>query len=37
MDKDELEITIEMDPGTFDRVKLDSFKEAGVNRISMGI
>ena len=31
------EISIEMDPGTFDRAKLQGFLAAGVNRISLGV
>jgi oxygen-independent coproporphyrinogen-3 oxidase len=31
------EITIEANPGTVDREKLLAFKEAGINRISMGL
>jgi coproporphyrinogen III oxidase-like Fe-S oxidoreductase len=32
-----LEITIEMDPGTFSREKLQALKDLGFNRISLGI
>lgn len=31
------EITMEMDPGTFDRAQLQSLKDLGVNRISLGV
>ena len=31
------EITLEMDPGTFDLEKLIEYKNAGINRISMGV
>lgn len=31
------EITLEMDPGTFDLKKLKSYQLAGVNRVSMGV
>ena len=31
------EISIEMDPGTFDRAKLETIAAAGVNRISVGV
>jgi oxygen-independent coproporphyrinogen-3 oxidase len=31
------EITLEMDPGTFDRAKLQALKDAGINRISLGV
>lgn len=31
------EISIEMDPGTFDRQKLEGFLQAGINRISLGV
>lgn len=31
------EFTVEMDPGTFDRQKLNDFHALGVNRISMGV
>ena len=33
----EIEFTMEMDPGTFDEVKLRRFRELGVNRISLGV
>jgi coproporphyrinogen III oxidase-like Fe-S oxidoreductase len=33
----ECEVTIEMDPGTFDRTKIREYKEIGVNRLSMGV
>ena len=31
------EISIEMDPGTFDRAKLQGFLAAGINRVSLGV
>jgi oxygen-independent coproporphyrinogen-3 oxidase len=34
---DSTEITMEMDPGTFDRSKLGSLKQLGINRISLGV
>lgn len=34
---DEAEITMETNPGTVDKEKLKKFKEAGINRISIGI
>jgi oxygen-independent coproporphyrinogen III oxidase len=34
---DKAEITIETNPGTVDKSKLKKFKEAGINRISIGI
>lgn len=34
---DDNEITIEANPATFDREKLDSLKHAGVNRLSVGV
>ncbi len=34
---DEAEITLETNPGTVDRKKINEFKNAGVNRISVGI
>jgi oxygen-independent coproporphyrinogen-3 oxidase len=34
---DKAEITMETNPGTVDKVKLKKFKEAGINRISIGI
>ena len=33
----DIEITLEMDPGTFDLAKLQAFRDLGVNRISLGI
>ena len=36
-DGDEIEITMEMDPGTFDLNKLQSLKGMGFNRISLGV
>lgn len=35
--KKDIEITLEMDPGTFDLEKLNTLSDAGINRISMGI
>ena len=35
--KDDAEITIETNPGTVDKVKLNKFNSAGINRISIGI
>jgi oxygen-independent coproporphyrinogen-3 oxidase len=32
-----IEITIEVNPGTVDIIKLKGFKEAGVNRLSLGV
>jgi len=34
---DKAEITMETNPGTVDKAKLKKFKEAGINRISIGI
>jgi oxygen-independent coproporphyrinogen-3 oxidase len=34
---DDVEITMETNPGTVDKEKLSQFKEAGINRISIGI
>lgn len=31
------EVTLEMDPGTFDRARLDAFVAAGVTRVSLGV
>lgn len=31
------EVTLEMDPGTFDKAALDAFLAAGVNRVSLGV
>jgi coproporphyrinogen III oxidase-like Fe-S oxidoreductase len=31
------EVTIEMDPGTFDRLKIRQYKDLGINRMSMGV
>jgi oxygen-independent coproporphyrinogen-3 oxidase len=31
------EVTLEMDPGTFDRAALDAFVAAGVTRVSLGV
>uniref|UniRef100_A0A0G4F281 Radical S-adenosyl methionine domain-containing protein 1, mitochondrial n=1 Tax=Chromera velia CCMP2878 TaxID=1169474 RepID=A0A0G4F281_9ALVE len=33
----EAEVTMEMDPGTFDRSKLSAYLSAGINRVSLGI
>ncbi|KAL7528837.1 hypothetical protein ACHAWF_002729, partial [Thalassiosira exigua] len=35
--EDDAEVTIEMDPGTFDRPYLESVKDMGFNRISLGV
>ena len=32
-----IEITLEANPGTFEQVKFKGFREAGINRLSMGI
>ncbi|KAI2503247.1 elongator protein 3 [Fragilaria crotonensis] len=37
VDKDTVEITMEMDPGTFDEVQLRHLADIGVNRISLGV
>ena len=34
---DDIEITLEANPGTFEQEKFDAFREAGVNRLSIGI
>ena len=34
---DSCEVTLEMDPGTFDESRLDAFLEAGVTRVSLGV
>lgn len=34
---EDLEVTLETNPGTVDRAALESFREAGINRISMGV
>ena len=34
---DNVEITLEMDPGTFDENKLTQIRSAGVNRLSLGV
>lgn len=34
--KADAEVTLEVDPGTADRAKLEGFRRAGVNRISLG-
>lgn len=34
---EDCEITMETNPGTVDRIKLEGFREAGINRISIGI
>lgn len=31
------EVTLELDPGTFDAAKLNAFLDAGFNRFSMGV
>jgi len=36
-DESNVEITIEMDPGTFDETYLESIKQMGFNRISLGV
>lgn len=36
-DPSRIEITMEMDPGTFDMNKLKAYKSAGVNRVSLGV
>mmetsp|Transcript_13517 Transcript_13517/g.26327 ORF Transcript_13517/g.26327 Transcript_13517/m.26327 type:complete len:422 (+) Transcript_13517:94-1359(+) len=33
----DFECTLEMDPGTFDRARLEAFLDAGVNRVSVGV
>ena len=35
--RDDIEISLEANPGTFDKNKLQKFKEAGINRFSLGI
>lgn len=35
--RSDAEITVEMNPGTLDRLKLETLKEAGVNRLSIGL
>ncbi len=37
VDNDTVEITMEMDPGTFDEVQLRYLADVGVNRISLGV
>ena len=37
VDESNVEITIEMDPGTFDETYLESIKQMGFNRISLGV
>ena len=32
-----IEITMEMDPGTFDQKQLEALKQLGINRISLGV
>lgn len=32
-----IEITLEANPGTFEQVKFKGFREAGINRLSMGL
>lgn len=34
---EDVEITLEMNPGTIDEAKLQDYKEAGINRISIGL
>ncbi len=34
---DDIEITLEANPGTFEQEKFNAFKEAGINRLSIGI
>jgi oxygen-independent coproporphyrinogen-3 oxidase len=34
---DDIEITLEANPGTFEQEKFDAFRDAGVNRLSIGI
>jgi oxygen-independent coproporphyrinogen-3 oxidase len=34
---DDIEITLEANPGTFEQEKFNAFREAGVNRLSIGI
>ena len=36
-DDQHVEITMEMDPGTFDIVQLQALKDLGINRISLGV
>lgn len=36
-DKQSTEISIECDPATFDKQKLDCYQDIGINRISLGI
>jgi coproporphyrinogen III oxidase-like Fe-S oxidoreductase len=31
------EVTIEMDPGTFDKDKIRQYRDLGINRMSMGV
>jgi oxygen-independent coproporphyrinogen-3 oxidase len=35
--QDDIEITLEANPGTIDQVKLAAFRQAGVNRLNLGI
>ena len=37
MDDEPVEITMEMDPGTFDVLQLQALKDLGMNRISLGV
>ena len=37
MDEEHVEITMEMDPGTFDVLQLQALKDLGMNRISLGV
>lgn len=35
--RDDIEITLEANPGTFDKQKLMDFRDAGINRLSLGV
>jgi oxygen-independent coproporphyrinogen-3 oxidase len=35
--KDDVEVTLEANPATFDKNKMQNFKNAGINRLSLGI
>jgi oxygen-independent coproporphyrinogen-3 oxidase len=37
LDDDDVEFTMEMDPGTFDQRALEGYQRLGVNRISLGV
>lgn len=37
LDEDKAEITIEINPGTVTRAKLEAYKKASINRLSMGL